>query len=229
MGLKQTLGRAAATNVPTVAPKLTSGFVRKALHHAIHGAGPLKPAGEAAAAYLADHDGDVDAAIKAAQLRHAQYAGAQGLLTNIGGIVTVAVTIPANISGLTMIQARLIAITAHLRGYDLDDPRVQNAVLACMMGPGEVKRMLKKKTIPAPPMAIATAPQHDPELDVRLSNEVAVDLITRVMGKRFAVTVSRRVPVLGGVVGMSADGWATWQLGRYAASELLPRPKKTAS
>ena len=128
-----------------------------------------------------------------------------------------------------MIQARLIAITAHLRGYDLDDPRVQNAVLACMMGPGEVKGMLKKKTIPAPPMAIATAPQHDPELDVRLSNEVAVDLITRVMGKRFAVTVSRRVPVLGGVVGMSADGWATWQLGRYAASELLPRPKKTAS
>ena len=32
-----------------------------------------------------------------------------------------AVSVPANIAGLALIQARLVASIAHLRGYDLDD------------------------------------------------------------------------------------------------------------
>lgn len=226
MGIKQTAARAAATNVPTVAPKLTSGFVRKALQHAIHGVGPLPGAAEAAEKFRDEHEGDVGAAISKAILKHSTYAGAQGFVTNVGGLVTIAVTIPANVTGLTVIQCRLIAVIAHLRGYDIEDPRVQNAILATLMGPEQVKRLLKKKALPAPPMAIATAPQHDPSLDTRLANEVATDLITRVLGKRFAVTVSRRVPVLGGAVALTADGWSTWRLGKYAAKELRQRPPK---
>ena len=40
-----------------------------------------------------------------------------------------ALTIPTNITGLALIQCRMIAGIAHLRGYDLDDPRVRNAIL----------------------------------------------------------------------------------------------------
>ena len=47
--------------------------------------------------------------------------------------------------------------------------------------------------------------------------------VTRVVGKRLATTVGRRVPVVGGVVGAGADGFATWKVGRYADRELLPR------
>lgn len=226
MGIKQTLGKAAASNAPAVAPKLTSGFVVKALHHAIGGVGPLSGAVEAAEKFRDEHEGDVHAAIRTAIRKHATYAGAQGFVTNIGGLVTVAVTIPANITGLTVIQCRLIAIIAHLRGYDLDDPRVRNAILAALTGPDEVRRMMKRNVLPAPPMAIATAPQNDPALTTRLANEVATDLIARVLGKRFAVTVSRRVPVLGGAVALTADGWTTWRLGKYAARELRQRPPR---
>ena len=55
---------------------------------------------------------------------------------------------------------------------------------------------------------------------------VATDLIARVAGKRLAATVGRRVPVVGGVVGMSVDGYVTWQIGRYADRELLPRARR---
>ena len=51
-------------------------------------------------------------------------------------------------------------------------------------------------------------------------------MIARVAGKRLAVTVGRRIPVVGGVIGMGADGFGTWQVGRYADRELLPRPKR---
>ena len=51
---------------------------------------------------------------------HVRYAGAQGFATNLGGLVTAAVAIPANITGLALIQCRLVACIAHLRGYDLE-------------------------------------------------------------------------------------------------------------
>ena len=157
---------------------------------------------------------------------HVRYAGAQGFVTNLGGLVTAAVTIPANITGLALIQCRMIAGIAHLRGYDLDDPRVRNAILACLLGEDAVDALVKKKKIPAPPMALATAPAYDPDLDRLVAAEVASDLITRVAGKRLAIAVGRRVPVVGGVVGVGADGFATWRIGRYADRELLPRARR---
>ena len=117
----------------------------------------------------------------------------------------------------------MVAGIAHLRGYDLDDPRVRNAILVCMLGEDRSTTWCKPSKLPAPPMALATAPAHDPDLDRVISAEVASDLITKVAGKRLAITVGRRVPVVGGLVGMGADGFATWRIGRYADRELLPR------
>lgn len=87
-------------------------------------------------------------------------------------------------------------------------------------------QLVGKQTLPAPPMAIATAPVHDPALDQVVSAEVAADIVARIAGKRLATTVGRRVPVVGGIVGAGADGYATWQVGRYADRELLPRNRR---
>jgi hypothetical protein len=223
MSLKGTLGRRMAPQVTTLAPDLTTSFVREALHRAITGVGPLPPAADAADKQRRQHGGHVDRAIHDVIENHVRYAGAQGFATNLGGLVTAAVTIPANIAGLALIEARMIAGIAHLRGYDLADPRVRNAVLTCMLGEDEVDNLVRRRKLPAPPMAIATAPTYDPDLDRIVSAHVASDMITRVAGKRLAVTVGRRVPVVGGLVGAGADGYSTWRTGRYAERELLPR------
>jgi hypothetical protein len=212
-----------APRVPHLAPELTTSFVREALHRAIHGVGPLPPAADAADKQLREQHDNVKRAIREVVENHVRYAGAQGMLTGLGGALTAALAIPANITGLALIQARMVAGIAHLRGYDLDDPRVRNAILACMLGSDTVDRLIGERKLPAPPMAIATAPVHDPQLDRVLSAEVTSDLITRVAGKRLAITVARRVPVVGGAVGMGADGLATWRIGRYAERELRPR------
>ena len=226
MSLKGTLGRRMAPQVTTLAPDLTTSFVREALHRAITGVGPLPPAADAADKQRRQHGGHVDRAIHDVIENHVRYAGAQGFATNLGGLVTAAVTIPANIAGLALIEARMIAGIAHLRGYDLADPRVRNAVLTCMLGEDEVDNLVRRRKLPAPPMAIATAPTYDPDLDRIVSAHVASDMITRVAGKRLAVTVGRRVPVVGGLVGAGADGYSTWRTGRYAERELLARPPR---
>lgn len=212
-----------APKLAQLAPTLTTSFVREALHRAIVGIGPLPPAAKAADAQLKEQKGNRDRAVHEVIENHVRYAGAQGFVTNIGGIVTMAVTVPTNVSGLALIQGRMIAGIAHLRGYDLDDPRVRNAILTCMLGEEAVNEMVKKKKLPAPPMALATAPVHDPDLDRILAAEVAAELIGKVAGKRLVVTVGRKVPVVGGVVGLGADAYATWRIGRYADRELLPR------
>ncbi len=223
MGVKETVGRQLAPRVTRLAPGLTAGFVREALDRAIHGVGPLPPAARAADKQLAEQDGDVSRAVHEVIENHVRYAGAQGFVTNLGGLVTAALTIPANITGLALIQCRMVAGIAHLRGYDLEDPRVRNAILVAILGEDAVNALIKRRKLPAPPMALATAPQHDPSLDATISTEVATDLISRVAGKRLATTVGRRVPVVGGLVGAGADGYVTWRIGRYADRELLPR------
>jgi uncharacterized protein (DUF697 family) len=223
MTVMGTVGRQLAPKISQLAPGLTTSFVRESLNRAIEGVGPLPPAAVAADKQLKEQRGNVDRAVHEVIENHVRLAGAQGFITNVGGLVTAAVAIPANIAGLTLLQCRMIAGIAHLRGHDLDDPRVRNAILMTLLGEDTVASLVKKKKLPAPPMALATAPAHDVNLDGVIAGVVASDLIARIAGKRLATTVGRRVPVVGGVVGASADGYFTWRIGRYADRELLPR------
>lgn len=233
MGIKQRVGKAGALaggmllpKLAGKAPGLSHTFVREALNRAIHGLGRVPGALAVAETHLKDHRDAPDKAVKHLIDQHVALAGAQGFLTNLGGLMTMPVAVPANISGLALVQCRMIAAIAHVRGYDLADPRVRNAVLVCLLGPDKVDKMIKAKTLPAPPMALATAPVHDPTLDQVVAAEVASELITRVGGRRLLTTAGRRVPVVGGAVGASADALATWQVGRYASRELRPRARR---
>jgi len=226
MSVSSRVGKSLAPKLIDRVPGLTDGFVREALKRAIQGVGPLTGAAEAADAQLAEQRGNVNKAIHEVIENHVRYAGLQGFATNLGGLVTATVTIPANITGLALIQCRMVAGIAHLRGYDLTDPNVRNAILITVLGEESVTRLVKKKKLPAPPMAVATAPVHDAHLDKIISAEVATELITRVAGKKLATTIGRRVPVVGGLVGAGADGYGTWKIGRYADRELLPRARR---
>ncbi len=220
------VGKSLAPKVTLVAPQITAGFVHQALERAIRGVGPLDGAAALAEKERKEHQGDDAAAIKDIIETHVRLAGAQGFLTNIGGLVTVPVAVPANIAGLALIQCRMVAAIAHLRGYDLADKRVRNGILASLLGEERMLSMIKKKKLPGTPMAVATAPVYDEHLSTVMANEVAGEMITRMAGKRIAFTVGRRVPVVGGIIGAGTDGFSTWQVGRYVDREFLPRNRR---
>jgi len=227
MGIGSTLGKGMLPHVTKVAPELSAHFVHESLHRAIHGVGPLPPAAVAADRQLVEQRGDVERAIHEVVEIHVRYAGIQGFATNVGGLLTAAVAIPANIAGVALVQCREVAGIAHLRGYDLDDQLVRNAILACILGEETVRSLVRRKKLPSTPMGIATAPAYDPHLNTVIANEVTSELLTKVAGKRIATTVGRRDPVVGGLVGAGTDAYQTWQIGRYAGRELLPRPRRS--
>src|SRR6476620_1321878 len=106
MSLAKRLGVALAPKVTEIAPTVTAGFVHQALERAMRGVGPLDGDAMLAEKLLDARKGDVNAAIKDVIEKHVRMAGAQGFVTNIGGLVTMTVTVPANIAGLALIQCR---------------------------------------------------------------------------------------------------------------------------
>jgi hypothetical protein len=212
-----------APDLHRLAPGLNSGFVHETVQRAIAGGGPLPSAAAAAENHLAEKDGDVEDAIREVVYHHVSAAGVEGFVTNLGGLVTMAAMIPLNVTGLALLQSRMVAEIAHLRGYDLTDNRVRDAILLCMLGEGTVRELVKEHKVPGAPMVLATAPAYDPELDRIIAAEVTSALVSRVLGKKATTAVIRRFPGVSGVWGATADSVSTWHVGRYAARELRSR------
>lgn len=220
------VGRAMARRlqpVTTTGPQAAGTILRRIVEVAIDGTGRFPSARATAARHLQKHGGSVDEAIESLIDSHVRIGTAQGFVTNLGGIVVAAVTIPANLAGVAVVQVRMIAAIAHLRGYDIDDRRVRTALVLCLLGGEQIGRRVASGKLPTTPLAIATAPVFDPTLDARVSEAVVGDLVARVGGKHLPLLITRRIPLLGGGVGAVVDGLATYQIGQFTKGELVRR------
>ena len=226
MGISGSISKALAPRISKAAPAMTNGFVRESLERAIRGVGPLPGAAATARRQLDEQHGDVDKAIRDLIEMHVRYAGAQGFVTNLGGLVTVAVTHPdehRRVGPDPVPDGRRHRVTARLRPRRPPGPQRDPG-----HDPGRGRRRAPGEEAPDPRAADGAGhcPAPRPATSTAwLPGEVAAELITRVAGKRLASTVGRRIPVLGGFVGLGVDGFATWQIGRYADRELLPRAR----
>lgn len=224
MPTAQGIGRMIARGIgPMANPQLAGGALRRVLEVAIDGYGKLPSAKATAARHLQRHGGSVDSAIDSLVDFHVRLASAQGFVTNLGGVAVMPVAVPANLAGIAVLQVRMVASIAHLRGYDLADLRVRTALIMCLLGGEQVARHILDGKLPTSPMAVATAPVFDPDLDARVAEEVLSDLAGRIGGKNLALAVTKRVPLVGGGIGAVLDGMATRQIGTYAKGELRRR------
>ena len=206
----------------TRTPEVAGGLLRSIVDFALDGSAAF-PGAKATAARSLESKGDRESAIDSLVIYHVSMASAQGFLTSVGGLLTLPVGLPANIAGLAVLSVRMIGAIAHLRGYDVDDRRVRAALTLAMLGDDEVRRLVADGRLPTSPLAIATAPVFDPDLDRLISERVMGSLAGRLGGKHLAVVVVRRIPLVGGGVGAAVDGWLTFGLAGYARREFVAR------
>lgn len=211
--------------VVAVAEGFTADVLHELLQLAIEGKGKL-PGAKHAAKQLLAHRRDPEAAISRMIAQHVAMAGGQGFATNWGGFFVSLVTIPANIAASTFLQARLVAGIAHLRGYELSDPRVRTAILMVMLGPGAMADLVSKGVLPSSPLVVATAPVFDARLDGQVSRALLDRALNQVSGKRLGVWLGKRIPLMGGGVGAAVDGWTTRAIALHALNEFPSRRPK---
>ena len=205
------------------APAAATTAMRQILEIAVDGRGPFQGAVAVANKQRVAHNGDVVPAASVLIEQHVRLAGGQGFVTGLGGLATMVVALPANITSLAILQARLVASIAHLHGYDLATLKVRTAVVAMLLGEDAVGEQIRGGRLPSRPLAIATAPVFDPVIADKVLNLVGATMTTRLGGKHLGTTFARRIPLLGGGVGAVVDAVSTYQIGAYARDELPNR------
>ncbi|WP_412518789.1 EcsC family protein [Staphylococcus simulans] len=144
-----------------------------------------------------------------------------GFLTGFGGLITLPVSIPANIASVVYVQMRMIAIIAHIRGYDLKDDEVQTMVYMCLTGQS-IADVAKNVGISFAKKAGTAQIRKIPgTVLTKINQKVGFRLITK-FGEKGVVNLGKMVPALGGAIGATFDFTSTKAIAKVAKSTFEP-------
>lgn len=127
-----------------------------------------------------------------------------GFITGFGGVVTLPVSIPANIGSVLYVQIRMIACTAYLAGYDLNADQVQAFIYACLAGVsvnGVVKNAGIKVGVKVAEKAIQKIPG---KALTKINQKIGFRFITK-MGEKGIVNLGKMIPGVGAVINGGLD------------------------
>ena len=142
------------------------------------------------------------------------FAGAAGAVTNLGGLITLPVSLPASMASTLLIQLRMVTAIAVLRGYDPADERVRAASFLCLAGSTGSQAMGEAgMTVGSRLLSHAS--------------KVAVARVKQTVGARIAARagaggLARVVPLLGGLVAGGIDAAVTRAVGALAKQYFPP-------
>ncbi len=183
---------------------------------AIDGCGPMKGAGKLASEYMRkssneDIETKVDSLIR---WQTANNAGS-GFVTSLGGAITLPVTIPASIVSSLLLQARLVAAIAIMYGYDIHDEKVKTMVMLTLLG-GSAQSVLRESGVKVTNRLLLNGIKKIPgEVIMKINKKIGMRLITKA-GEKGVINLTKMVPLIGGFVGGSFDGYCCYQIGRTA-------------
>lgn len=162
----------------------------------------------------ADEHVDIEKAIKRLVLESVEGASVNGFVTGLGGFIAMPLTIPANMAGTLVINARLAAAVAYLRGYDPQDPHVRTMVTLVAVG-SNAQQIAKTIGIKVGEKVAMQAIKNIPIALIREINKKAGFMLLAKFGtKRSAITLAKGIPLVGGVVGGAVDATMTSFVGR---------------
>lgn len=128
-----------------------------------------------------------------------------GFVTSLGGFLTLPVAIPANIASVLYVQLKMIATLAVIGGYDPSEDEVQTLAYLCLTGHSIVD-ICKQTGVQIANKATASliAKRLPGAVLTKINKAVGFRLITKT-GSKSLITVTKLVPVAGGVVGAGVD------------------------
>ena len=193
---------------------------------AVGGGFGFSGAEETAKAYRAEAESIEDAINSLIRWQVAK-ASAAGFVSNIGGLITLPVAIPANLVGVLFIQLNMVASIASMRGYDTKSDRVRTFAQACLVGSGAVDLIKDVGVQVGSKLASQALMAVSGNTLIRINQMVGFRLVTKA-GATGVVNLSKLVPFVGGLVGGAIDGSATAVIGG-AAKMLFPTVSSGAS
>ena len=127
-----------------------------------------------------------------------------GFITSLGGLLSLPVALPANLSSVWYLQLQMIATIAVLGGYDPSRSEVKALCFACLAGSDSVDLVKQAAAQYAGVGDIAPISRIPDTALKALNRKLGLRFITRA-GEKGMVKLGKMVPVMGGVVGGGID------------------------
>lgn len=128
-----------------------------------------------------------------------------GFVTSLGGFLTLPVAIPANIASVLYVQLKMIATLAVIGGYNPTDDEVQTLAYLCLTGQSIADVCKQTGVQIANKLTYTFVSKKIPgTLLTKINRAVGTKLITKA-GTKSAITLTKMVPIAGGVVGAGFD------------------------
>ena len=138
-----------------------------------------------------------------------------GFVTGFGGIVTLPVTLPANVTSVLYVQMRMIACTAYMSGLELNSDHTQTFVYACLAGVA-VNELIKVAGIKfGTKLATSMIKKIPGKVLTKINQKVGFRFITK-FGTKGIVNLGKLVPGVGAVIGGGLDLVETKSIGARA-------------
>lgn len=212
---------------PGAITRVQQNAVDHLLKVGISGFGPFKGARQMAVEAL-DKGLTPEEAIKHLIRTHVAAAGVQGFATNVGGLITLPITLPANLTASYLVQTHLIASIAAVHGHDLESDEVQTAILVCLLGNAGTE-LLKKAGIKVGSRLTMNLIERIPAQLIREVNKrVGFTLLAKYGTTKATVTLAKGVPLVGGVIGGTFDAVTTRAVGAFASRFFTEREEPPA-
>ena len=147
-------------------------------------------------------------------------AGTSGFITGLGGLLTLPLTLPANITSVLYVQIRMVAAIAIMGGYDVKDDRVRSIVYSCIAASSaaEVAKNFGIKL--GNKLAMQGIKKISGETLKKINQAVGFRLLTK-FGQKGFVNFGKTIPFVGGIVGATFDVVATNTVGNVARNTFI--------
>lgn len=147
-------------------------------------------------------------------------ASTSGFLSGLGGVLTLPVAVPANISSVMYVQLRMVAAIAHIGGYEIKSDPVKTLCYVCLCGSAanDVMKGVGIKT--GTKLTEQAVKRMSFEVIKKINKAVGFRLITK-FGQTGVVNLSKAIPLAGGVVGGTFDGVTTRAIGKVAKNQFI--------
>lgn len=148
-------------------------------------------------------------------------AATGGFVTNLGGVITLPVAIPANMASSLYIQLKMIAAIAHIGGHNVLDDRIKSLCFVCLTG-NSATEIIKSAGVQFGTKFTAAAIQKyiTGEMIKFINKAVGFRLITKA-GSTGILNLTKMVPFLGGVIGGTFDAVTTNVVGNVARDAFI--------
>lgn len=189
-------------NVELISQETMMSALDWAYEQTINGVPGQKTVHELVDEYLEKYDKET--AIEKLIQSQAMKSATSGFVTGFGGLLMMPITLPINVTSVLLVQMRMIAAIATIRGYDLKDDQVQTYVYVALTG-STVADIAKTASIKIGEKLLEGMIKKIPgKLLMKINQAVGFKLVTK-FGEKGIINFGRLVPVAGALIGGTVD------------------------